>query len=90
MPRLGETIPTLAVRDLMAAVAFYAEQLGFVARHQESGFAIVCRDTAEIRRGSRLRLASRIARSKRAGLRLLIVRLPHRPHHSDYRTFAWP
>ena len=48
MPKLRDTIPTLAVRHLAKAVAFYAEKLGFVARHQEEGFAIVCRDAAEI------------------------------------------
>ena len=48
VPRLGETIPVLAVRDLERAVAFYADQLGFAARHREGGFAIVRRDAAEL------------------------------------------
>ena len=46
--RLSETVPVLAVRDLERAVAFYAEQLGFAARHRASGFAIVRRDAAEL------------------------------------------
>jgi catechol 2,3-dioxygenase-like lactoylglutathione lyase family enzyme len=47
-PVIGETIPALPVRDVAASAAFYGEKLGFVARHQEEGFAIVHRDGAEI------------------------------------------
>jgi len=48
VPRLGQTIPALPVRSVAAAVAFYRERLGFGVIHQDSGFAIVARDSAEI------------------------------------------
>ena len=48
MPRLGEAIPVLQVRDVVASVAFYAQRLGFTARYQEDGFAIVGRDATQL------------------------------------------
>jgi catechol 2,3-dioxygenase-like lactoylglutathione lyase family enzyme len=45
---LGETTPALPVKDVAASAAFYSDQLGFAAWHQEDGFAIVHRDGAEI------------------------------------------
>jgi catechol 2,3-dioxygenase-like lactoylglutathione lyase family enzyme len=47
-PAFHETIPALPVKDVTASAAFYEEKLGFAARHQEDGFAIVHRDGAEI------------------------------------------
>lgn len=46
--QLGRTIPAFPVIDVAAAVAFYADRLGFRARHQEPEFAIVVRDAAEL------------------------------------------
>jgi catechol 2,3-dioxygenase-like lactoylglutathione lyase family enzyme len=46
--RLSTTVPALPVRDVAAAVAFYAERLGFGCVHQAAGFAVVVRDDAEI------------------------------------------
>lgn len=46
--QLGSTVPALPVADVTRAVAFYAERLGFAARHQGGGFAIVVRDGAEL------------------------------------------
>lgn len=46
--RLSTTVPSLPVADVGRAAVFYAERLGFAARHQEGGFAIVVRDDAEI------------------------------------------
>jgi catechol 2,3-dioxygenase-like lactoylglutathione lyase family enzyme len=48
MPRLGQTIPALPVRSLPDAVAFYRERMGFSVAHEDGGFAIVVRDSAEI------------------------------------------
>src|SRR5436309_233151 len=48
MPTLGETIPVLQVRDVVASVDFYEEKLGFMAIHHEDGFAIVRRGGAQI------------------------------------------
>ena len=42
------TTPALPVRRIDAAAAFYAERLGFTVLHQDSGFARVVRDEAEI------------------------------------------
>jgi catechol 2,3-dioxygenase-like lactoylglutathione lyase family enzyme len=42
----GRTIPALPVRDVVAAVAFYAEKLGFQVLHQDGGFAVLGRDDA--------------------------------------------
>ena len=44
--RLSTTIPALPVADAPAAVAFYAERLGFGCPHHDEGFAVVVRDTA--------------------------------------------
>lgn len=46
--RLSTTVPALPVTDVVHAVAFYADRLGFVARHQDAGFAVVARDAAEL------------------------------------------
>ncbi len=43
---LGRTIPALPVRDVVAAVSFYGERLGFTALHQDAGFAVLRRDDA--------------------------------------------
>lgn len=45
---LSTTVPALPVTDVVRAVEFYADRLGFVARHQDAGFAIVVRDAAEL------------------------------------------
>lgn len=45
---LSRTIPALPVESMSRAVESYAERLGFVARHQDSGFAIVVGDEAEL------------------------------------------
>jgi catechol 2,3-dioxygenase-like lactoylglutathione lyase family enzyme len=46
--RLLRTIPSLPAFDVAAAVDFYRERLGFVARHQDDGFAVLVRDDAEM------------------------------------------
>ena len=43
---LGRTIPALPVRDVAAAVTFYADRLGFQALHHDGGFAVLRRDDA--------------------------------------------
>jgi len=48
VPRCGQTIPALPVRSIRSAAAFYRDRLGFKVVHQDSGFAIVIRDDAEI------------------------------------------
>ncbi|WP_202925991.1 bleomycin resistance protein [Goekera deserti] len=45
---LSETVPALPVRDVEAAVRFYASRLGFPAVHEDAGFAVVRRDAAEL------------------------------------------
>lgn len=46
--RLTQTTPALPVAAVASAVAFYRDRLGFRARHEEEGFAIVVRDEAEL------------------------------------------
>lgn len=46
--RLSTTIPSLPVEDTAAAAAFYAERLGFTVHHEDTGFALLRRDDAEI------------------------------------------
>lgn len=46
--RLSTTVPALPVTDVARAVAFYADRLGFAARHRDAGYAIVVRDAAEL------------------------------------------
>ena len=46
MPKLTQTIPALPVRDMVQAVAFYRDRLGFQVLHHEGGFAVLCRDEA--------------------------------------------
>lgn len=48
MPSLGQTIPALPVRSIANAAAFYRDRLGFTVLHEDTGFAIVTRDSAEI------------------------------------------
>ena len=48
MVTLSRTIPALPVRDVVAAVGFYRDRLGFETVHDEGGFAIVRRGDAEI------------------------------------------
>lgn len=43
---LGRTIPALPVRDVAAAVTFYADNLGFHVLHHDGGFAVLGRDDA--------------------------------------------
>jgi hypothetical protein len=43
---LGQTIPALPVRDMVAAVGYYRERFGFDVLHHEGGFAVLCRDEA--------------------------------------------
>jgi catechol 2,3-dioxygenase-like lactoylglutathione lyase family enzyme len=43
-----EVRPALPVSDLARSVAFYQDKIGFLARHQDDGFAILVRDTVEI------------------------------------------
>lgn len=45
---LGPTIPALPVKDLTAAVGCYRDQFGFTVRYQDTGFAVLLRDDAEI------------------------------------------
>lgn len=45
---LGQTIPALPVEDMTAAVGCYRDQFGFTVLHQDTGFAVLLRDTAEI------------------------------------------
>jgi catechol 2,3-dioxygenase-like lactoylglutathione lyase family enzyme len=46
--RLAETIPAMPVRNAAAAVAFYAERLGFDVLHHDGGFAVLGRDDAVV------------------------------------------
>ena len=43
---LGRTIPALPVRDVAAAVSFYAERLGFRVLYHDGAFAVLRRDDA--------------------------------------------
>lgn len=45
---LGQTIPALPVQDMAAAVSCYRDRFGFTVRHQDTGFAVLLRDDAEI------------------------------------------
>ncbi len=45
---LSRTVPALPVQDIVAAVAFYGERLGFSVRHADSSFARLQRDGAEL------------------------------------------
>lgn len=45
---LMRTIPALPVQDIAVAVDFYRDKLGFTEVHQDTGFAIVRRDSAEV------------------------------------------
>jgi catechol 2,3-dioxygenase-like lactoylglutathione lyase family enzyme len=44
----SRTVPSLPVRDVAAAVSFYAEKLGFGALHADDQFARLERDDAQI------------------------------------------
>jgi catechol 2,3-dioxygenase-like lactoylglutathione lyase family enzyme len=48
MAQLLEARPALPVRDIERSCRFYRDELAFILRHRESGFAIVCRDAVEI------------------------------------------
>jgi catechol 2,3-dioxygenase-like lactoylglutathione lyase family enzyme len=48
MSTICSATPVLAVREIAASVAFYREKLGFAARHEEHGFAIVQRDGVDL------------------------------------------
>jgi catechol 2,3-dioxygenase-like lactoylglutathione lyase family enzyme len=43
---MHRTIPALPVREMVAAVAFYGERLGFEVLHHDGGFAVLRRDDA--------------------------------------------
>jgi len=45
---LRQTIPALPVRDMAAAVSCYRDRFGFTVVHQDTGFAVLLRDEAEI------------------------------------------
>ncbi|MGI8628095.1 MAG: bleomycin resistance protein [Geodermatophilaceae bacterium] len=45
---LGKTIPALPVKDMVAAVTCYRDRFGFTVRHQDTGFAVLLRNDAEI------------------------------------------
>ena len=45
---LGQTIPAMPVRDMLAAVAFSRDRLGFEVLHQDGGFAVLSRDEAVV------------------------------------------
>ncbi len=45
---LGQTIPAMPVRDIAAAVACYRDRLGFTVVHQDTGFAVLIQDAAEV------------------------------------------
>lgn len=45
---LCRTIPSLPVRNVAAAAAFYADKLGFVGVHVDTGIAVLARDDAVI------------------------------------------
>lgn len=46
--KLKKTIPALPVQNITQAISFYTTKLGFVVRHQDTGFAIMIRDDVEI------------------------------------------
>ena len=46
--RFMRTIPALPVRSIVVAVEFYRDKLGFTEVHQDTGFAILRRDEAEV------------------------------------------
>ena len=46
--QLGQTIPALPVRDMTAAVSCYGDRFGFTVKYQDTGFAVLLRDAAEI------------------------------------------
>ncbi len=45
---LGQTIPAMPVRDMPAAVRCYRDKFGFTVVHEDTGFAVLVRDDAEI------------------------------------------
>ena len=45
---LRQTIPAMPARDMLAAVAFYRDRLGFEVLHQDGGFAVLSRDEAVV------------------------------------------
>lgn len=45
---LGQTVPALPVQDMPAAVRYYRERFGFTVAHEDTGFAVLLRDDAEI------------------------------------------
>jgi catechol 2,3-dioxygenase-like lactoylglutathione lyase family enzyme len=48
MVKLTQTIPAMPVRNMVAAVAFYRDRLGFETLHHDGGFAVMCRDQAVV------------------------------------------
>jgi len=46
--QLGQTIPALPVRGMTAAVSCYGDRFGFTVKYQDTGFAVLLRDAAEI------------------------------------------
>ena len=43
-----QAYPNLPVRDISRSVEFFRDKVGFPARHQEDGFAILSRDAVEV------------------------------------------
>ncbi len=46
--RMLSTIPAFPVADMDKSMAFYCDKLGFTPGYREAGFAIICRDHAEL------------------------------------------
>lgn len=46
--KLLSTIPAFPVADISSSTEFYRDRLGFTPGYREEGFAIVCRDAAEL------------------------------------------
>lgn len=46
--RLSRTVPALPVQRVGDAAVFYRDRLGFTVQYQDSGFAKLARDEAEL------------------------------------------
>jgi catechol 2,3-dioxygenase-like lactoylglutathione lyase family enzyme len=46
--RLSQTIPAMPVRDMLRAVQFYRDRLGFEVLHHDGGLAVLGRDEAVV------------------------------------------
>jgi len=45
---MKKTVPVLPAQNIAATIAFYSENLGFQARHQEEEYGIILQDDIEI------------------------------------------